>query len=125
MVNAFGSTGTGGAGGHLPGDGTNAEVSNFSDFLGAAPASFPDGVASAIATGAGDHYDVKMLTHALLCKVLKSKLGAEAVGKKLKEIAAAMTKTLTQKMKSDAVKQVRPDGTFPNQAATVLPLTRL
>tara|TARA_B110000208_G_scaffold188080_1_gene247111 strand:- start:701 stop:3304 length:2604 start_codon:yes stop_codon:yes gene_type:complete len=125
VVNAFGSTGTGGAGGHLPGDGTNAEVSNFSDFLGAAPASFPDGVASAIATGAGDHYDVKMLTHALLCKVLKSKLGAEAVGKKLKEIAAAMTKTLTQKMKSDAVKQVRPDGAFPNQAATVLPLTRL
>ena len=79
--------------------------SSSDDFLQSAPSSFATGVASAIATGSGDHYDVKIVSHALISKLTRSPLGCDAVAEKLPTITSAMTKTLTQKMKSDAVKQ--------------------
>ena len=63
------------------------------------------GYAEVLVTGLGDHYDVKMTSHALFAK-LAARQGAHAVllGR-LKELVDPMAKTLTQKLKSDAVKQ--------------------
>ena len=63
------------------------------------------GYAEVLVTGLGDHYDVKMTSHALFAK-LAARQGAHAVFLgRLKELVDPMAKTLTQKLKSDAVKQ--------------------
>ena len=63
------------------------------------------GYVAALVTGLGDHYDVKMVSHALLAK-LATRPGASAVLlQRLKELVDPMGKTLTAKLKSDAVKQ--------------------
>jgi cullin-associated NEDD8-dissociated protein 1 len=62
-----------------------------------------DGVAAAVAAGAGDHYDVKMGAHAVCVKLAAAAPGA-ALGA-LDALAAALEKTLQVKLKSDAVKQ--------------------
>lgn len=63
------------------------------------------GYVAALVTGLGDHYDVKMVSHALLAK-LATRPGASAVLlQRLKELVDPMGKTLTAKLKGDAVKQ--------------------
>ena len=63
------------------------------------------GYVAALVTGLGDHYDVKMVSHALLAK-LATRPGASAVLlQRLKELVEPMGKTLTAKLKGDAVKQ--------------------
>ena len=61
--------------------------------------------ATAASLGAGDHYDVKIVAHALICALVKSRLGLEAARGVLPETCAAFKATLTAKLKSDAVKQ--------------------
>ena len=75
------------------------------DFLDGAPPGFANGVATAASLGAGDHYDVKIVAHALIGALVKSRLGLEAARGVLPETCAAFKATLTAKLKSDAVKQ--------------------
>jgi len=75
------------------------------DFLDGAPVGFANGVATAASLGAGDHYDVKIVAHALICALVKSRLGLEAARGVLPETCAAFKATLLAKLKSDAVKQ--------------------
>ena len=77
------------------------------DGLAAAPADFAEGVAAAAARGAGDHYDVKIVAHALVCALVKSPLGLQAVRAVLPDLCVAFKATLRAKLKSDAVKQER------------------
>ena len=82
-----------------------ADAEETGDFLDAAPPGFANGVATAASLGAGDHYDVKIVAHALICALVKSRLGLEAARGVLPETCAAFKATLTAKLKSDAVKQ--------------------
>ena len=75
------------------------------DFLDGAPPGFANGVATAASLGAGDHYDVKIVAHALIGALVKSRLGLEAARGVLPETCAAFKATLTARLKSDAVKQ--------------------
>ena len=75
------------------------------DFLDGAPVGFANGVATAASLGAGDHYDVKIVAHALIGALVKSRLGLEAARVVLPETCAAFKATLTARLKSDAVKQ--------------------
>ena len=75
------------------------------DFLDGAPVGFANGVATAASLGAGDHYDVKIVAHALIGALVKSRLGLEAARGVLPETCAAFKATLTARLKSDAVKQ--------------------
>ena len=75
------------------------------DFLDGAPPGFANGVATAASLGAGDHYDVKIVAHALIGALVKSRLGLEAARGVLPETCAAFKATLLAKLKSDAVKQ--------------------
>ena len=63
------------------------------------------GIVAALVGGVGDHYDVKMIAHSALAKLSRSRAGGAAVLDAADEILAPMRKTLTAKLKSDAVKQ--------------------
>ena len=63
------------------------------------------GIVAALVGGVGDHYDVKMIAHSALAKLSKSRAGAAAVLDAVEALLAPMRKTLTAKLKSDAVKQ--------------------
>ena len=75
------------------------------DGLALAPAGFAEGVAAAAARGAGDHYDVKTVAHALVCALVKSPLGLAATRAVTSDLCVAFKATLSAKLKSDAVKQ--------------------
>jgi cullin-associated NEDD8-dissociated protein 1 len=94
---------------HIVDDGLELRKASF-ECLGvllddgcAAEAEPKDGIAAAVAAGAGDHYDVKMGAHAVCVKLAAVAPGA-ALGA-LDALAAALEKTLQVKLKADAVKQ--------------------
>lgn len=63
------------------------------------------GYVAALVTGLGDHYDVKMVSHALLAKLATRPGASTVLLQRLKELVDPMGKTLTAKLKGDAVKQ--------------------
>ncbi|OUS43842.1 putative TIP120 protein [Ostreococcus tauri] len=64
-------------------------------------------VVSAITSGLGDHYDIKMLAHATMLKLSEgiASNSTDAVLANLDSFCAPLEKTLTARVKSDAVQQ--------------------
>lgn len=56
-----------------------------------------------LVSGLGDEYDIRLLSHAMLCKL--SGLAPSTVLASLDQIVEPLQKTLNTKLKSDAVKQ--------------------